>query len=422
MLCVFRPAALVLLFIFFIGQEPCASMTTEIILPKAGFSPRQLAVVVNELEPQSVRIGKYYVEKRGIPQENLIKVRFSPSKNKMVMKRKVFDRVYAQVRDETPDTVQAYLLCLGLVSRVECMSITSAFALGFDEKYCAEGCKPTARSPYFNSTSPAPWDDFGFRPAMALPVEWELAKKVIDRGVASDETWPQGTGYLLETSDKARNVRSKQFAGIVKTFGKAYPLQVLKTDSLGALGGKADILFHFTGLARIPDLEKNTYLPGAVADSLTSGGGDIRIKRGPGGHTGVRQFLLAGATGSYGTVIEPCNFPQKFSMPGVVLAHYLAGETLIEAYWKSVAWPGQGIFVGDPLARPFGGARAKREGDTLVITTHSLKPGAYTLLASDNGLEPTAVLADNVLVRGYPQILRVPVDETPAFIVVRQAF
>jgi xylose isomerase len=27
---------------------------------------------------------------------------------------------------------------------------------------------------------------------------------------------------------------------------------------------------------------------------------------------------------------------------------------LIEAYWKSVAWPGQGLFVGEPLARPWG--------------------------------------------------------------------
>jgi hypothetical protein len=33
--------------------------------------------------------------------------------------------------------------------------------------------------------------------------------------------------------------------------------------------------------------------------------------------------------------------------------HYLAGETLIESYWKSVAMPGQGIFIGEPLARPY---------------------------------------------------------------------
>jgi len=29
------------------------------------------------------------------------------------------------------------------------------------------------------------------------------------------------------------------------------------------------------------------------------------------------------------------------------------GESLIEAYWKGVAWPSQGIFIGEPLAAPF---------------------------------------------------------------------
>jgi hypothetical protein len=32
---------------------------------------------------------------------------------------------------------------------------------------------------------------------------------------------------------------------------------------------------------------------------------------------------------------------------------YIKGNSLIEAYWKSVAWPGQGIFIGEPLAKPF---------------------------------------------------------------------
>jgi hypothetical protein len=33
--------------------------------------------------------------------------------------------------------------------------------------------------------------------------------------------------------------------------------------------------------------------------------------------------------------------------------HYASGASAIEAYWKSVAWPGEGVFVGEPLARPF---------------------------------------------------------------------
>jgi len=32
---------------------------------------------------------------------------------------------------------------------------------------------------------------------------------------------------------------------------------------------------------------------------------------------------------------------------------------LIDAYWESVRMPGQGIFIGEPLARPFGGYRLR---------------------------------------------------------------
>ncbi|MEA5519656.1 hypothetical protein, partial [Limnoraphis robusta] len=68
-------------------------------------------------------------------------------------------------------------------------------------------------------------------------------------------------------------------------------------------------------------------------------------------------WLEAGATASYGTVVEPCNFPQKFPNPAIAMRRYLDGDTAVEAYWKSVVWPGQGVFIGEPLARPFGAAR-----------------------------------------------------------------
>jgi len=56
---------------------------------------------------------------------------------------------------------------------------------------------------------------------------------------------------------------------------------------------------------------------------------------------------------SYGTVQEPCSFTTKFPEPAVVIARYPRGETLLEAYRKSVAMPGQAVFVGEPLAAPF---------------------------------------------------------------------
>jgi uncharacterized protein (TIGR03790 family) len=83
------------------------------------------------------------------------------------------------------------------------------------------------------------------------------------------------------------------------------------------------------------------------------------LSRQDGGQMSALRWLEAGATGSYGTVVEPCNLPQKFPNPALVAANYLKGDTLIEAYWKSVAMPGQGIFIGEPLAAPF-----RREAST----------------------------------------------------------
>ena len=62
---------------------------------------------------------------------------------------------------------------------------------------------------------------------------------------------------------------------------------------------------------------------------------------------------FSGATASFGNVTEPCNIAQKFPNIKVLLRHYLQGDSILEAYWKSVAMPGQGLFVGEPLARPY---------------------------------------------------------------------
>ncbi len=108
-------------------------------------------------------------------------------------------------------------------------------------------------------------------------------------------------------------------------------------------------MFYFTGLKKVRDLATNQFLPGAIADHLTSSGGEL---------TGSSQmsslrWLQAGAAGSYGAVVEPCAFVQKFPRPDIVINRYLNGETLIESYWKSVQMPGQGVFIGEPLATPF---------------------------------------------------------------------
>lgn len=310
-----------------------------------GLEPGQLGVIVNERDPASVDIGRYYMRKRRIPVENVIRVAFDPGVSMMPISE--FQRIKAHVDGRTPAGVQAFALTWAAPYRVDCMSITSAFAFGFNKAFCANGCKATRLSPYFNSASTAPFDDLVIRPTMALAGETvEDVKRLIDRGIASDGFQPRGTGYFVITDDKARNTRAQFYYDIVNKMGKVFNMSLVKAN---ALENRFDVFFYFTGRARIDKIRTNHFLPGAIADHLTSAGGQLTDSS----QMSALRWLEAGATGSYGAVVEPCNFPQKFPHPAVAIFHYLSGDTLIEAYWKSVAWPGQGIFVGEPLARPF---------------------------------------------------------------------
>lgn len=117
-----------------------------------------------------------------------------------------------------------------------------------------------------------------------------------------------------------------------------------------AIVGKQRVLLYETGLTRVPQLDTLGWVPGALADHLTSFGGRLD---GGYGQMSILEWIASGATASYGTVSEPCAHPQKFPHPQVLLLTYLQGATAIEAYWKSVAWPQQGVFIGEPLAAPF---------------------------------------------------------------------
>jgi len=307
----------------------------------------QLAVIINTQDPLSVQIGEYYAAKRSILFQNLIRVAIPTGKASLT--REEFDAVKAQVDKQTLPQVQAYALTWAEPYRIGCMSVTTAFAFGYDPAYCAEGCKLSQPSRYFNSPSTLPFTQLKMRPTMAIAAtSFERAKELIDRGVESDGSFPPGTAYLLSTSDKARNVRSSSYPVVEQMIrGRIYG-RTMKQDAVKYAN---DVLFYFTGVANVAGLETLRFVPGAIADHLTSSGGDLTDSGS--GQTSALRWLEAGATGSYGTVVEPCAFTQKFPSPVVAIGRYLQGETLIEAYWKSVLMPGQGIFIGEPLARPF---------------------------------------------------------------------
>jgi uncharacterized protein (TIGR03790 family) len=349
-------------------------------VPKASLRAEELAIIVNDNDPVSVAIAAYYRGQRHIPEKNTIHVHMDPHGGNLPST--AFKQLWQTVKQQTPVYVQAYVLAWTKPYKVDCMGITAAFAFGFDSRYCSSGCQMTAANPYFASQSKYPYDDFKIRPSMMLAGK-DLAevKRLIDRGLRADHTYPQGTGYLLSTTDKSRTVRDSLFGKLKQVYGSFIHLEALKQDYLT---GKHDVLFYFTGSKFVNKLASNRFVPGAIADHLTSTGGQLTDSH----QMSILEWLTAGATGSYGTVVEPCNIPGKFPNPAVVIDRYINGETLIEAYWKSVAMPGQGVFVGEPLARPYGGNQIHWEGDDLVYTTWELAPGEYQIQGGQTLMGP----------------------------------
>lgn len=312
----------------------------------SGLSAAHIAVVVNDASLDSQEVGSYYMNARNIPAQNLVHVNIPSNSSKisagefMLLKREIESQL-------SPD-IQALVLMWTTPYAVECNSITAALTLGFDAAQCKNTCAVGKPNPYFNSKSTQPYQDFGMRLAMLLPIETVAgAKALIDRGVLSEFRIMPATAYLLMTSDHARNSRARFYP---KSGSVPAKQLTIKTMQANALQNEQDIMFYLIGQPIVPNLDSLQFLPGALADHLTSFGGDLL---GQHGQMSSLRWLEAGATASYGTVSEPCNHWQKFPHPQALLKYYLSGASAIEAYWKSVAWPAQGLFIGEPLAAPY---------------------------------------------------------------------
>ncbi len=341
-----------------VTSTPNAS-ATRVAAPAASvLTASQLVVLVAEGDALSESVARAYQQARGIPQEHVVRVRM-PSGVGDAISQADFELLKRDLDKQLGSQAQALLVTWAQPSRVQgpcAMSITSALTFGFDARYCGQ-CSRTQASPYYNHRSAQPFTDLGLRPAMMLGASSiEQAQRLIERGLQAEGLMAQGTlgqGYLMRTADSARSVRWPDFQGLAAL---ALPgVQWQYQDASGGahaawVAGKAKLMFYFTGLAQVPEAQSNEWLPGAYADHLTSYGGLLPHAA---GQMPATAWLDAGATGSYGTVEEPCNYQEKFPRASVLADRYSRGETLLEAVWKSVQWPGQGLMLGDPLSRPW---------------------------------------------------------------------
>ena len=333
----------------------------------AGGGPLNTVVLVNQQDPESLELGAYYAAARGIPQRNIVRVSISktpdlaPAAFTNQVVQPLLDHLAAADVEGQIDFAavawrQPYRTAGGALSN-QFNSITAALLYGVKSAPYPTPCNLTAAA-----LSPVHEADISFatlRPSLpGRPFAATLltgltlasAKLLVDRSVAADFTHPGGDVYLLHTSDIARNVQWPQFddAAMAMRMTPA-PLSVIQADQ-DKLGNTADVAGYFAGLPNHrPEVETNSYTPGALGNHLTSFGGRIHDSI---GQMSILRWIETGSVGAAGTVDEACNFTNKFPSARVHL-HHARGYALAESFLQSIQHPYQTLVVGDPLCQPY---------------------------------------------------------------------
>jgi uncharacterized protein (TIGR03790 family) len=331
---------------------------------QAGGSGLNVAVVVNQASSNSLALGNYYAERRGVPPQNIVRVNW-PSGNIQwttdhFTNTLLNPLLYALAERGISNQIEFVLLSMDLPYRVTGIGYASTTASLFYD------FKPDPRDPFscplatnsansyfateeiFRLAEPDTAQGFSFLTTMITGETLDFAKRVVDSGVEADETLPTNRIVLQQTSDSARSVRHTNFDHAIFELRVRGGVTALRTNS-DVTTDWTNLLGFETGLD-VFSLTNTTFVPGALADHLTSFGG--YIFEGGNGQTTLLEFLRAGAAGSYGAVVEPCAYVEKFPLP---LAHFYQtrGFTLAESYLMSLANPYHGLIVGDPLSAPF---------------------------------------------------------------------
>jgi uncharacterized protein (TIGR03790 family) len=362
----------------------------------AGGSGLNVLVVVNQASSNSVQLGNYYCEARQVPPLNLVRINWTGPNNQWTtndLKTYLITPLLSALSSrQLTNQVDYVVLSMDIPYRVvssspEPNSTTAGVFYGYKEDVNAP-CSLASGSTslyagsegIFRSTPPLSAPGSYFLTMMITSSNLAQAKQFVDRGVAGDSTFPSQPVYLAKSSDVNRNVRYATFdTAVFDSRLRGYPTLIrTNTDyywTLGSCSGCQGGVYN----SSIPN---TTFTPGAMADNLTSYGGLLFEDNSFQMRT--LDFLLAGATASYGTVTEPCNYLEKFPSPENFF-YQSRGFSIAECYYLSLTNPYQGILVGEPLSAPF---QKPASGAWSGLPLNSILTGTTNLTVQFNASDP----------------------------------
>lgn len=348
----------------------------------AGGSSENALLIVDPSSAEALRVANHYLEKRDLPRSNVLYM--APLPSQYAQFKNLQGPAFLGMLDQLgiadhidyvilPSGAQFYLSSSGTISDacapVNRFSATAPYVLARQSATLSTNLDSSYPNQYYSSTQDARGFDaqqgylgglpsssgqryflaalLGYTGPNGNTLDEVLA--MIDRSVAVDGTQPNGNFYFMQTNDLARSgPRHGAYPGV--------------SAAIQALGGSAQHLFAdlplgnndcmgvMTGLAT-PDIQNPAFqlLPGAFADHLTSFAATFEDSS----QTKMSRWITKGASGTSGTVEEPCNYAGKFPHARLHL-YYRKGLSLGEAWLRSLAFaPLQQLFTGDPLTRPY---------------------------------------------------------------------
>ncbi len=346
----------------------------------AGGGPFNTLVVINTNSIDSIELGDYYAAAHGIPAHHICRLGVATNLTSVTsneFKTLLLSPITNHIASENLDgRIDFVVLCWDFPTRVRNVEGVSASlfygfknGLGFwDAPYGT--CKPPLASTsneYFRAErafrSADEWNSTnGFVAFHLIASNLAIAKLVVDRGAAAQSTFPSATLSLYTFGDENRGIRESRFANTEFSFTAlpGLPASSGYAPLYEIMSGKTNVMGYHDGFGNMFDpllnnlRTNNVWLPGAYADHLTSYSGAVTntFSNHISSQSTVLDWMSVGATASYGTVDEPCNYLEKFSDP-LMGFYYARGFTIGEAYAMAVETPYQGLFAGDPLAAPF---------------------------------------------------------------------
>ncbi len=354
---------------------------------RPGIQPENVVVLVNETMPESVELGTYYAEQRGIPAENICRLETVEteviSREKFVSTieepvREFLTRRLGQVRVALPEgelvlrmaekevrcLVSVYGVPLKVDGFIDTEEMYNSTAAGVDSElsllpqggHVLHGARP---NPYFRQD--IPFNELLARRMLLVGrldgPSPEVVRRMIDDALWAEAHGLQGRGYF-----DVRNIKAKGYVAGDQWIRRAYeaareaglpsvlderpeviPIDYPMTEAVLYMGWYAKVVSGPMSRRRF------RFARGAVAYHLHSfSAWTVRTDS----KKWVGPLLARGAACTMGSVYEP--FLQGSPRIDVFVDRLLRGYTLVEAGYMSqrlLSW--MAVFLGDPLYRPF---------------------------------------------------------------------